>query len=285
MPPAPLGPDHGCIPGCGAAVDIAPIRLMWQLRRWHSHMKVSMRRLEVLRYYRASILRSLLGLRDGLLVRTPPVVIKVIGTTSLGLLDCVRSWWKGVDSATAELTEHGPRGHNRDLARAIRERQNLLRSVLVEQQVGIAIAKDTSAFGREHKKLFATIRYLEDLRLAIRVGFSWNIFVAFWVKLIGSVVAHCRECFDHRWFRSRPRRGSLRRALGWRRLRQALRADLRGVNGHLCPYQVSIRSSCPPGTLLSRQALAMCTRTSFGASCDSAVGFGVIVEAVIGSVR
>ena len=73
----------------------------------------------------------------------------------------------------AELAKHAASSHNGDLARAVGKRQDFLsdqvvflhlirddlvqRTILVEKQVRIAIAQNTSAFGCEHEKLIAPL--------------------------------------------------------------------------------------------------------------------------------
>ena len=133
------------------------------------------------------------------------------------------------DEPASKLPEHGSRGNNRNLPRAVRVWQYLLvdevvflglRSddleqgpVLVEKQVRVAIAEDARTLSCKHKQLVASVGHkegpatvlapfewvacLRDLSLACLVNFAGNVLVAFRVQLVGGVVAHRGQRLYH----------------------------------------------------------------------------------------
>jgi hypothetical protein len=132
------------------------------------------------------------------------------------------------DQSASELSEHGSGSYDGNLSGPIRVGQNLLvdqvvllglcgndfvqRSVLVEKEIRVAVAKDTRAFGCEHEEfvgsvgdeesaaaVLAAVEWVAGLRhlpLSGLVDFARYVFVAFGIELVGGVVAHSGQRLD-----------------------------------------------------------------------------------------
>lgn len=95
------------------------------------------------------------------------------------------------------------------------------RPVLVEEKVRVSVSQHSCALGGQHEELVATVWYKErpasvvtafiemaggiDLLLSSVVIFSWYVFVSVRTKLVGRMVAYCRQCFDDGFRRGRFR--------------------------------------------------------------------------------
>ena len=113
------------------------------------------------------------------------------------------------------------------------------RSILVEQQIRVAVAQHTRAFGREHKELISTVGHIEGpdaivasfqrvsrcrhLLLAGLVDLAGEVFVAFGAQLVCRVIADGRERLDDSGLAARARGCALRRGMRGGRLAGMLR--------------------------------------------------------------
>ena len=123
-----------------------------------------------------------------------------------------------------KLSEHGSGGHNRNLTRTIRVRENLLvdqfvllrlrcynleqRAILVEEEVGVSVVQDSCTLRSQHEQLVSPVRNIEgphlvsatiiQVTLCIHflltrlVEFSWNVFIPFRRQNVGRVVPYSR---------------------------------------------------------------------------------------------
>lgn len=135
----------------------------------------------------------------------------------------------------SKLPEHTSSSHDGNLPRTIGVREKFLRNeiiflclssdyfeegtILVEQEVRVSITQHSRAFGSQHEQFLAPVWDMESPTLvfssiaqvssrhhffiAFVVKFTWYVLITFWGKLVGCVVTHSRQRFDHRLGRCR----------------------------------------------------------------------------------